>query len=81
MRHAQRWQEFMTLIEIEYFGKTTLKDVNFKWTSLSPDIMDNTGKIINHPGNETKVKYKVEVTYKDSTKVFEFESILDELEK
>ena len=62
-------------------GKTTLKDVNFKWTSLSPDIMDNTGKIINHPGNETKVKYKVEVTYKDSTKVFEFESILDELEK
>lgn len=81
MRHAQRWQEFMTLVEIEYFGKTTLKDVNFKWTSLNPDIMDDTGKIINHPGNETKVKYKVEITYKDETRVFEFESVLDELEK
>lgn len=81
MRHAERWQEFMTLVEIEYFGKTILKDVNFKWTSLSPSIMDDTGKIINHPGSEGTVKYQVEVTYNNETRIFKFESTLDELEK
>jgi len=81
MRHAQRWEEFMSLIEIEYFAKTRLNGVTFKWTSLNPEIMDDTGKIINHPGNETVVKYKVDVTYQGETKTFEFSSILNELEK
>lgn len=80
MRHAERWQEFMTLVEIEYFAKTRLNGVTFKWTSLSPEIMDDTGKIINHPGNETVVKYKVDVTYNGETKTFEFSSILNALE-
>ncbi len=79
MRHAGRWQEFLTLVEIEYFAKTRLKDVTFKWTSLSPDIMDDTGKVFNHPGNETTVKYKVDVTYNGETKTFEFTSILNAL--
>ena len=81
MRHAQRWEEFMSLIEIEYFAKTRLNGVIFKWTSLNPEIMDDTGKIINHPGNEAVVKYKVDVTYQGETKTFEFSSILNELEK
>ena len=80
MRHAERWQEFMTLVEIEYFAKTKLNGVTFKWTSLSPEIMDDTGKIFNHPGTETVVKYKVEVTYNGETKTFEFSSILNALE-
>ena len=80
LREADRWEEFMSLVEIEYFAKTRLNGVTFKWTSLSPDIMDDTGKIINHPGKQTVVKYKVEVSYNGETKTFEFSSILNALE-
>lgn len=79
IRHASRWKELLNLIRLEYFLQTELNEVSFKWTSLTPDIMDNTGKIINHPGSEAKVKYQVEVTYNNETRIYEFESTLDEL--
>lgn len=77
MRHNNRWEEFLNMVEIFYYGKTTLKDVDFKWTSLSPDILDDEGHVINHPGVETEVKYKVDVTYQGVTKTYEFTSTLD----
>lgn len=79
MRENHRWEEFLNMVEIFYYGKTVLKDVTFKWTSLSPDILDNEGHIINHPKEETTVKYKVEVTYMGTTKTFEFTSKVDAL--
>lgn len=79
IRHSSRWNELLNLIRLEYFLQTELNEVSFRWTSLTPDIMDDTGKIINHPGCETKVKYQVEVTYKNETHTYEFESTLDEL--
>lgn len=79
IRHASRWNELLNLIRLEYFLQTELNEVSFKWTSLTPDIMDDTGKIINHTGSEAKVKYQVEVTYNNETRIFEFESTLNEL--
>lgn len=79
MRENHRWEEFLNMVEIFYYGKTVLKDVTFKWTSLSPDILDNEGHIINHPREETIVKYKVDVTYQGETRTFEFSSIVDSL--
>ena len=79
MRNNNRWEEFLNMVEIFYYCKTVLKDVTFKWTSLSPTILDNEGHIINHPGEETVVRYKVEVTYLGETKTFEFSSIVDAL--
>ncbi len=43
--------------------------------------MDNEGTIINHPGDETKVKYKVIVTYNGVSKEYEYESLLLEYKK
>lgn len=79
IRHASRWNELLNLIRLEYFLQTELNEVSFKWTSLTPDIIDDTGKIINHTGSEAKVKYQVEVTYNNETRIFEFESTLNEL--
>ncbi len=79
MRENHRWEEFLNMVEIFYYGKTVLKDVTFKWTSLSPGILDNEGHIINHPGEETVVRYKVDVTYNGETRTFEFSSALDKL--
>lgn len=79
IRHASRWNELLNLIRLEYFLQTELNEVSFKWTSLTPDIMDDTGKIINHTGSEAIVKYQVEVTYNNETRIFEFESTLNEL--
>ena len=61
------------------FAKLYLEDVEFEFISLSPDVMDNTGKIINHPGTESKVKYKVLVKYDGLEKQFDYSSVLNAL--
>ena len=62
MRENNRWNEFMYLVKLEYFAKTELQGVNFEWTSLTPDLMDNTGKVIKQISVGTTVSYKVKVT-------------------
>lgn len=81
IRHAERWNELLDMVRLEYFAQTELKGVSFKWVSLSPDIMDDEGTVINHPGEETIVKYKVIVTYNGMEKEYEYESKLLELKK
>lgn len=76
IRHADRWDELLSLVRLEMFAQTELKDVHFEWTSLSPEIMDDKGRIINHPGNETTVNYKVKVTYDGVTKEYTYSSKL-----
>ena len=44
----------------EHLGKTRFNDVVFNWKSLTPEIIDNTGKIINHINNG-QVDYEVEL--------------------
>ena len=79
IRAANRWDELISLIKIEMFAKLYLEDVEFEFISLSPDVMDNTGKIINHPGTESKVKYKVLVKYDGLEKQFDYSSVLNAL--
>lgn len=81
IRHSERWNELLDMVRLEYFAQTELKGVSFEWISLNPDIMDNGGTIINHPGDETKVKYKVIVTYNGVSKEYEYESLLLEYKK
>lgn len=76
MRHSNRWGEFLTLTAIEYTGIKNFADVQFTWESLSKNIMDNTGRIHNHPGVETNVTYKVTVIYDNETRVYNHTSIL-----
>ncbi|HNZ50478.1 MAG TPA: N-acetylmuramoyl-L-alanine amidase [Bacilli bacterium] len=77
MRSANRWDEFLMLVAIEYFALKNLSDVSFVWESLSPDILDNTGKIISQAGIETTVTYRVLVTYKNETREFTKTSTLE----
>lgn len=74
MRHADRWDEFLFLVQLEYFAKTKLKDVSFKWKSLSPEVLNNNGEIIVKDGLEKTVEYEVEVTYNNEIKTYKFTS-------
>lgn len=62
IRHCNRWEEFLDLVRLEYFAKTELKGVTFEWTSLVPDILDNTGHVLKSDGNEFDISYKVKCT-------------------
>lgn len=76
LRQAGRWSEMLELISLEYYALTELQGVTFKFTSLTPEYLDDTGKIINNPDTEPIVKYQVEVTYNGETKTFVYSSIL-----
>ena len=79
IREAHRWDEFIDLVQIEYFAMTNLSDVSFVWKSLTPTILDDEGKVIHHPGRVVQVSYQVSVTYHNETRVFTFESTLNNL--
>ena len=74
MRQSNRWNEFLYLVKLEYFAKTELQGVEFEWTSLTPDIMDNTGKVIKQISVGTTVSYKVKVTYNGEVQEFTYQS-------
>lgn len=81
IRHADRWSELLYLIQLEYFAQTELQGVEFIWKSLTPEIMDDEGKVISHPGVETTLNYQVEVTFAGETKIFTYTSTLQERAK
>ncbi|HBP26184.1 MAG TPA: hypothetical protein DD618_04460 [Acholeplasmatales bacterium] len=76
MRASNRWNEFLNLTAIEYFAIKNLQGADFVWESLTPEILDNTGKIISHPGAQTTVSYKVTVTIDSVSNVYEHTSTL-----
>ena len=76
IRHTGRWEEFKNLVKIEYFGKTQLQDVNFSYKSLTPELLDDTGKVLNKDMKAKTLKYEINVSYKDYTKKVEYTSNL-----
>lgn len=79
IRHSDRWNELLNLIRLEYFAQTELKDVSFEFISLNKDILDDNGKIINHPGDEKIISYKVVARYNGIVKEYIYEAKLLEL--
>lgn len=76
IREAGRWAEMLELISLEYFARTQLQGVNFEFISLTPEYLDNTGKIINNPNTSPTVKYKVIVEVDSVKKEYTYESKL-----
>lgn len=76
IREAKRWEEFLSLVELELTAQKYFPGVTFKWKSLSPAVMDDAGRVINHPGAETEIKYQVEVEDNKTSKIFIFTSLL-----
>lgn len=76
LREGNRWEEFLNLVRLEFFAKHNLEGVSFTWESLTPNIMDNEGRIFNHPGNAAIVEYKVTVEYNGVVKEYNYTSNL-----
>ena len=57
IRHANRWEEFINLVEIYKYRMTELKDVKVSFESLTPEYLDKSGKVI-------KFEEGIEVSYK-----------------
>jgi len=52
----------ISLVEGELLFLRGLKDYNVTFESLTPEFLDNTGKIIKNPTQQVTVKYKVTIT-------------------
>lgn len=76
IRQSGRWSELLYLVQLEYFAQTELQGVEFIWKSLSPEIMDDAGKVVNHPGEEAALNYEVAVTFAGETRTFNYLSTL-----
>lgn len=76
IRHTNRWEEFKNLVKIEYFGKTQLQDVKFSYKSLTPELLDDTGKVLNRDKNAKTLKYEITATYNDYSNKVEYISNL-----
>lgn len=76
IRESDRWEEFLFLVKLEYSFQKELKGVKFKWKSLSPEIMDDEGTIVNHPGKSLMVNYKVEVEFNNEKRTYRYSSEL-----
>ena len=78
LRASGRWAEQLELIYLEYYALKELQDVEFIWTSLTPEILDNQGKVLDtRPSEATEVQYKVSVTFNGETKEYTFTSTLN----
>ena len=67
---------FHNVIENEYIIAKYLEGITFKYESNNPDILSNEGKILKTVTTDTKVSYKVTVSYKGETKTFELSTII-----
>lgn len=76
MRESGRWNEFIYLVKIEYYGLKELEGVEFEWTSLTPELMDNEGRLLGKYDFGTTVSYKAKVTYAGVSKEYTFSSTL-----
>ena len=61
IRHANRWDEFINLVEIYKYTMTELKNKTVSFESLTPDYLDKEGKVIKfEEGKEISYKVKID---------------------
>ena len=61
------YDNFMDLVEIEYFILKSLPNVKFTYKSNNPDILDNEGNILKYVTSETQISYDVTVEFEGKT--------------
>ncbi len=69
LRENNLYSYAISLIEGEILFNTYMKDYKVTFESLSPEYLDNTGKVIKQPTQTTRLAYKIEITgkgYKES---------------
>ena len=62
MMTADLVEEFLDLVYLEYYVAKNYSDYTITFTSHNPNILDNTGRIVNRPEFTTNVSYTITVT-------------------
>ena len=62
MMGANLVNQFLKMVYVEYEVAKNYSDYTITFTSNNPDIIDNTGRVVNHPKYTTNVSYTVTVT-------------------
>lgn len=70
------WWEFIELCKAEHEAMSTYKDWKFTMESNNPDIVDNTGRVINQPEYDTCVTYTVTCVKGEETKSITLSSMV-----
>ena len=61
------YDNFMELVEIEYFILNCLPNVKFTYKSNNPDILDNNGNLLKYVSEETVISYDVTIEFNGKT--------------
>ena len=69
MFDANMWDEFIKMVEVEYYIKKYYSDYNITFESLSPSIIDDTGRLITDIDIDNKVYYKITITKNDISEI------------
>lgn len=67
---------FQSMVDNEYIIRKYFNGIDIQYESNNPELLSNDGKILKAVNSDTKVSYKVTVTYNDKTKTFEKETIV-----
>lgn len=70
------WDQFMSMVEINYILMKDYKDVKIEFKSNNPDIVGDNGRVINPPAVTTTVSYEVTVTVGSSSKTIKLYSVV-----
>ena len=70
------WWEFLELVEAEYELLTTFKGYSVSIVSDNPEIVDNTGRVINQPMVPTCVTYTITFTKGNSVQSIKLASMI-----
>ncbi len=62
LRTTGLYTQNIEFIKVEYLVLTELADYDFTFTSLSPEYVDNRGRIIALPATATRIGYRIHVT-------------------
>ena len=76
MRAGNFWSTFMEMVTIHYTLQKDYSDVKISMVSDNPDIVDNTGRVINYPSVATTVGYTITVTLGSQTKSIKLYSVV-----
>ena len=69
MLYADMWDEFIKMVEIEYYVKKYYSDYNITFESLSPTVINDSGRLIANIATDTTVYYKITITKNELSEI------------
>jgi N-acetylmuramoyl-L-alanine amidase len=70
------WNTFKDMVALEYLIQNEYKNATITMVSNNPELLDNTGRIIDMPVTTTSVTYDITVTIGDVVKTITLGSVI-----